>query len=294
MTAMQSRRPRENRARAFLGSVFRKVSRTPAFAGAAMLGLALAFAHPAIAQTDRAMLAAKLEILAEKGNAEAAYHLGMMKHLGLSVAKDETAALTLFRKAAEGGDPLAEYKIGELLSKSPDLAVQDEALKWKVKSAEAGYALAQYDIARALFLKNDLDGALEWLTRAAQQGHPDALRALASLHNSDAMPKDAARTFAYYTLYLQRLAAPTEAQKAFLTKFVEGMSADDKTRGEKIVADWKVDISPVTAKAQAGLKAAEALEAAEEPEAVEEAKPAEAPKSDEPSDATTAPNPSSP
>jgi uncharacterized protein len=225
------------------------------------LAAALALSAPALAQTDRTALASKLEALVAKDNAEAAYHLGMMKHLGLGIAKDETAALTLFLKAAEGGDPLAAYKVGDLLVKSPDLAVQDEALKWKTKSAEAGYAQAQHDVARALFLKQDIDGALEWLTRAAQQGHPDALRALASLHNSEAIPKDAARTFAYYTLYLQRLAAPTDAQKAFLTKFVEGMSAEDKARGERIVSDWKVEISPVTAKAQAGLKAAEALEA---------------------------------
>ena len=109
-----------------------------------------------------------------------------------------------------------------------------------------------------------MDTALEWLTRAAQQGNADALRALASLYNSNAIAKDAARTYAYYSLYLKRLAAPTAKQQEFINQFQQGMSAEDKARGDKIVTDWQTQPSDLTKKALAGLRAAEALVAAKQ------------------------------
>lgn len=228
----------------------------------ALLIAGLAAMLCAAAPIDRALLTGQLAALAENGNAEATYHLGMMKHLGIGGPKDEKAAFELFRKAAEAGDPLAAYKLGDYYAKADNGQVEPdkaEALRLKAIAAEAGYALAQYEVARIHFEAGETDLALEWLLRAAQQGHPDALRALASLYNSDAIPKDAARTYAYYSLFLARLAAPTEAQKAFLTDFAGKMSDEDKARGGRIISDWHAEASPLTAKALSGLRAAEAL-----------------------------------
>ena len=222
-------------------------------------------AAPAKAPLDRALLAGQLAALSESGNAEATYHLGMMTHLGIGAQKNEKAAFDLFRKAAEAGDPLAAFKLGDYYARADNGQIEPdktEALRLKMIAAEAGYALAQYDVARLYFEAGQTDLALEWLLRSAQQGHPDALRALASLYNSDAVPKDAARTLAYYTLYLARLAAPTEKQIAFQTEFVATMSVEDKARGDQIVKDWHIEISSLTAKAQGGLRAAETLVAA--------------------------------
>lgn len=239
----------------------------------ALAAIALALAMPAAAQVDRAALADKLSALADGGNAEAAYHLGMMRHLGIGGVKDDKAAFALFKKAADAGDPLAAYKLGDYYAKADNGQVEPdkaEALRLKTIAAEAGYALAQYDVARMHFDAEQTDAALEWLLRSAQQGHPDALRALASLYNSDAIPKDAARTYAYYSLYLSRLAAPTDKQKAFLTDFASKMSEEDRARGDKIVADWHIEQSDLTKKAAAGLRAAEAM-AGLKPEAKEPA-----------------------
>lgn len=231
----------------------------------ALLLASLAAILCAAAPIDRALLAGQLAALSEAGNAEAAYHLAMMKHLGIGESKDEKAAFDLFRKAAEAGDPLASYKLGCYYDGQgagivePDPAL---ALQYKLVAAEAGYALAQHDVARHYFDAGETDLALEWLTRAAGQGYADALRALASLHNSDAIPKDAARTYAYFTLYLARIAAPTDKQKAFLADFAAKMSEEDKARGDRIIADWHAEASPLTAKALSGLRAAEGLVAA--------------------------------
>jgi uncharacterized protein len=214
------------------------------------------------APTDRADLATKLELLADTGSIEAQYHLGMMRHLGLGGAKDHLAAFGLFQKAADAGDPLAAYMLGSYylglggVVTEPD---KPEALKWKLVAAEAGYALAQHDVARLYFEADDTDAALEWLTRAAQQGEVNALRALASLHNSDAIPRDAARTFAYYTLAMKQTAEPTQKQRDWIAEFTAKMSDEDKARGEKIVAGWKIEPTPLTLKAQSGLRAAEAV-----------------------------------
>ncbi len=227
-----------------------------------ILALLLLAAAPAKVPLDRALLAGQLAALSESGNAEATYHLGMMKHLGIGSQKDDKAAFELFRKAAEAGDPLAAFKLGDYYAHADNGQVEPdkaEALRLKTIAAEAGYALAQYDVARLHFEADQTDLALEWLLRAGQQGHPDALRALASLYNSDTIPKDSARTYAYYALYLARLATPTEKQTAFQTEFIAKMSDEDKVRGDRIVKDWHIETNSLTAKAQSGLRAAVAL-----------------------------------
>jgi uncharacterized protein len=219
-------------------------------------------AAPVSAQSDRAMLAAALQPLADAGNGEALYHLGMMRHLGIGGEKDEAAAFELFKRSAEAGDPLGNYEFGDYYARAENGIVAVDpalALKYKLIAAEAGYALAQHDVAKLYFDTDATDSALEWLTRSGQQGHADALRALASLYNSDAIPKDAARTFAYYSLYLTRIAAPTEKQTAWLTGFVSGMSEDDQVRGKRILNDWTITVTPLTSKALSGLRAAAAL-----------------------------------
>jgi uncharacterized protein len=226
------------------------------------LPILLLAATPAAAQMTRAELATKLEALAQKDNVEALYHLGMMRHLGLGGTKDQVAAFGYFQKAADAGDPLAAYMVGSYYQgAAPTIIETDkaEALKWKSIAAEAGYALAQHDVARLHFEAGETDLALEWLTRAAQQGEVNALRALASLHNSDAIPKDAARTFAYYTLAMKQTIEPPQKQRDWIASFTAAMTPEDKERGEAIVADWKIEPTPLTIKAQWGLRAAEAL-----------------------------------
>ena len=50
--------------------------------------------------------------LAEQGNANAEYYLGVMSEFGHGVEKDSAAAVTWYRNAAEGGSVLAQLKLG--------------------------------------------------------------------------------------------------------------------------------------------------------------------------------------
>jgi len=94
---------------------------------------------------ERSTIVPALTRMAEAGNAEAAYHLGMAYQTGGGVAVEPEKALAAFRLAAERGDPLGAYKLGCFYAGqggdvlAPDLAL---ALRYKMIAAEAGYALA--------------------------------------------------------------------------------------------------------------------------------------------------------
>jgi hypothetical protein len=57
-------------------------------------------------------LVLKLEQLANHGNTEARYHLGMIYWTGTGATKDSKRAVSYFEQAAAAGDPLASYKMG--------------------------------------------------------------------------------------------------------------------------------------------------------------------------------------
>jgi len=110
---------------------------------------------------------------AEKGDAEAAYHIGMFYHLGINTEKDQSKAFEWFQKAAFLGDPLASYKVGcyyagqgSEINLNIDL---EKALEYKLVAAKAGYALAQADVANLYRFKGDLEKAEYWAVEAQKQ-----------------------------------------------------------------------------------------------------------------------------
>ena len=86
-----------------------------------------------------AAAAGRLEILSNRGVARADTALAFAYQEGKLGAKDPKRAVALYRRAAEAGDVLAQYRLGELL-KSSDTA---QAQRWFVRAAEQGHALAQ-------------------------------------------------------------------------------------------------------------------------------------------------------
>jgi hypothetical protein len=91
--------------------------------------------------------------LANKGDAEAQYHVGMMHNNGIGTQKDPRQAFEWFQKSAASNNPLGAYKLGCYYDGQGAGIVgadSNEALKYKLVSAKAGYALAQHDVARAV------------------------------------------------------------------------------------------------------------------------------------------------
>lgn len=225
-----------------------------------LLGLSPACSN---AQQPDASLVAKLEKLAANGNAEAMYHLGMAYHVGLGVAVDKEKALASFRKAAELGDPLAAYKLGCYYDGQGEGLVADDptlALKYKLVAAEAGYALAQQDVASLYARKREFETAGTWLKKAADQGWPDALMGMASVYNGkNGLPRDLAIVDAYFRLVLARDDGGTKEQKDYLANLEKGMSVEDRNRADVIVRDFHPAPTQLTIKGLSGARAAEAL-----------------------------------
>ena len=82
---------------------------------------------------------------AEQGNALAQYKLGECYYLGYGVRQDYAEAVNWFRKATEQGNAPAQYKLGECYYLGYGVH-QDktEAAKWYRQAAEQGNAPAQY------------------------------------------------------------------------------------------------------------------------------------------------------
>lgn len=220
---------------------------------------------PAAAAAD-ANVTARLEKLAAERNPEAAYHLGMIYHLGLGgAARDAAKAFELFKQAAEGGDPLGAYKVGCYYAGQGEGAVAADpalALRHKLVAAEAGYALAQFEVAQHYLQRGDREEGLRWLEGAARQGFSQALLALGSYHSGrpHADARDGAK---YYAYTLLSLAGEDEETRAFAAElramFATGLSEQERAGGETIIARWRAEPTPLTFRANAGQKAAEAL-----------------------------------
>ena len=85
-------------------------------------------------------LAPKLTALSDAGSGEAAYHLGMIYHIGAAgVAKDARRAFALFKLSAERGDPMGAYKYGCYFAGQGEGIVGSDpklAMRYKVIAAD--------------------------------------------------------------------------------------------------------------------------------------------------------------
>lgn len=229
------------------------------------LVLALVLAGTSCAEQARGQpLKPRLEALAAAGSAEAAYHLGMIHHLGLEGTRDPKKALALFRKAAKAGDPLAAYKLGCYYDGQGDGLIEEDlqlALRYKLVAAEAGYALAQHDVAMLHYRLKNAEQTLAWMNKAAAQGWQQSLMALASLYNvGDGIVQDRAKTLAYFAI-AQRMSGepPSEQQRAWLRSYEQQTSAADQARAQTMAANWRAAPTALTLKALSGQKAAARL-----------------------------------
>lgn len=228
-----------------------------------VLGLAAALAalaacSAAEARTDRV---AVLQELAEQNNSKALYHLGMMYLTGSSVEQDQQRALGYFRRAADLGDPLASYKLGCFYDGQYRLLPIDDdlALKHKLVAAEAGYALAQQDIAGLYARRDDYEQALAWLERAAGQGTSDALAAYASVYNgAPGVERNPTKTAAYFRLFLARTGG-SAGQREWLKTFEADLTPEQIKLALKIVRNFRPAPTPLTIEALSGMEAADRL-----------------------------------
>jgi uncharacterized protein len=113
--------------------------------------------------------------LAEQGDAEAQYNLGVMYEQGQGVIQDYGEAVKWYRLAAEQGDAGSQNNLGVMYAKGRGVPQNyREAVKWYRLAAEQGYPRAQSNLGsmyrQGQGIKQDFKEALKWYRLAAEQG----------------------------------------------------------------------------------------------------------------------------
>lgn len=119
--------------------------------------------------------------LAEQGDGDAQFELGIMYARGQSVPQDYVEAAKWLTKAAEQGHARAQFNLGDMYRQGLGVP-QDykEAEKWYRVSAEQGHASAQFSLGIMYGtgdgVQQDYAEAEKWLTEAAKGGEPEAVK----------------------------------------------------------------------------------------------------------------------
>jgi TPR repeat protein len=120
-----------------------------------------------------------LQTMAESGNVDAQFNLGVSYYQGDGVLRDVHKAEKWFRKAAEQGDAGAQHNLGAMYYEGDGVPQNaTEAEKWFRLAAEQGLANHQYVLAIIYLygeiIPQNLSKAERWLRKAANQNHVKA------------------------------------------------------------------------------------------------------------------------
>ncbi|TFV30991.1 sel1 repeat family protein [Bradyrhizobium frederickii] len=192
--------------------------------------------------------------LADQGDAEAQYHVGMMYNNGIGTQQDRGRAFEWFQKSAAANDPLGAYKLGCYFDGQGAGIVAtdfDQALKYKLVAAKAGYARAQHDVALMYDRQGNSEEALKWWKMAGEQGLPSALFSLSRAYSAGkGTPRDLSLSYAYFKLSQLAPAKNVNEMASMLSK-------PERERADKLVAAWEPQPTALTLKALNGIRAAD-------------------------------------
>lgn len=149
--------------------------------------------------------AEELQKKADQGDPEACYQLGLMHEHGRGVERDSMKARSLYRKAAQKGHALSQFKLGDIYLNGEGGIKSDpaKAAKWYLKAAGQGDVDAQFNYAYLLTQGKGVDqdyvAACEWFTKAAEQGDAEAQAQLGFIYfKGQGVDKDYARAAVWY------------------------------------------------------------------------------------------------
>jgi len=113
------------------------------------------------------------------------------KGVAADKSDDYATALREFRPLAEQGNADAQYRMGLIYYYGEGVPQDNKtALKWLTLAAEQGYAEAQYRLG-GIFWDVNNKTALKWFTLAAEQGHVSSQSNLGSMYYlGDGVPED--------------------------------------------------------------------------------------------------------
>lgn len=116
---------------------------------------------------------------AEQDNLKALNSIGSCYEYGIGVDADPFQAYSFYKKAALRGMPNAFVNVAQCYFNG--LGTKKDLLKsraWFEKGAEYGYRVAQTNAGYLYIMEENYDKAFYWLTKATEQGSPNAMEML--------------------------------------------------------------------------------------------------------------------
>jgi uncharacterized protein len=174
--------------------------------------------------------------LADHGNAQAQYKIGLMYYSGEGVTQNPAEAARWFRRAADQGSPDAQHYLGMMYEDGngvpKDLA---EAAKWIRKAAEQGSMYAQRDLASKYYhgegVAQDRTEAAKWLGKAADQGESVSQSLLGDMYSKgEGVPQNNILAYKWLSLSADRF--PDNAKK--ISNIAAKMTPDQVAEAEKL------------------------------------------------------------
>ncbi len=200
----------------------------------------------------------ELKAVAENGSVDAQYHLGMFYNNGLGTDINYQEAAKWFRKSAENGDPLGHYKLGCYYAGQAGEVVpiiKNKALEHKLVAAQAGYSLAQFEVAGLYYEKADYQNAAFWLEQSVQQGHPPSFYGLFSMYYQGNIAKNIEKS--YWLLKVIDKNSNEEQRtkiQPMMAELRSQLNNDQINEIEADVAAWLPKQSELTIKARSGIE----------------------------------------
>jgi TPR repeat protein len=258
-----------------------------------VLYLLLIFAAPlradfkaGLAAYDRGDFRAALQEwqpIAERGDANAQFNVGLLYASGKGVDQDSRQAAEWYRKAADQGVGAAQYNLGVMYANG-DGVTRDvhEAVRWLQKASDAGIPMgreelanlygstgenhsksletsnlaadsgsptAQFDLALLYDLgrgvPRNYDEAMKWYRKAADQGYSPAMTNIGILYyNQEGVKRDLVEAYAWFVR--AKLAGDPRASD-LLQMTMDKLKGDQIRQGEALAANWhpqKLSSSP--------------------------------------------------
>lgn len=187
----------------------------------------------------------QLQPLADSGNAEAQYFVGMLYQLGIGGAtRDTKLAFAWFEKAYASNDPLGAYKVGCFYAgQFPDVVAvdMDKALIHKLVAATAGYSLAQSDVGHIYYQRADFVNAEKWWLQAAAQANVNAANNLSVMYQQGKNGKpDLVNAYAWFKIaYIASKRKMDDQAEAHLQSMAMTMSSAEIRAANKLARQWR-------------------------------------------------------
>ncbi|MDH3616538.1 MAG: sel1 repeat family protein [Gammaproteobacteria bacterium] len=133
----------------------------------------------AYSSTDYATALSEWQDLADAGDADACYGMGLLYGNGFGVDMNDDQALRYYLAAAEKGHAEAQYNLGVMHQNGWGVPIDEEAgIKWYLLAADQGIVGAQLALGRVYAMdyseKFDAVEAYKWFSLAAKFGDLDA------------------------------------------------------------------------------------------------------------------------